>query len=396
MKKIKVTFLCLGLIIGLPLVAQIVPPYQKLLETIEINNLVLKALQKKQKAIQLESKTNLFLDDPEINFGYLWGNPRQQGKRTNFGISQSFDFPTLYFQRKKQAQTKQQSAIWEYRAGRMQVLLEAQQLCVQLTYQKATLKILHQREKEALRLVKAYEKSYETGESNIIDRNKARLYAKKLQQQTAQMQAEYAQNIEKLEGLNGGKSLTFTNQSFDLPTLPRRFENWFQEAELQNPALQYLAHQLKRDQRAVKVRHAEGLPKFNVGYAQELVNGEGFKGITFGISIPLFKNKNKVKTAKARVETSQFLLEDAKQRFYNELRGAYKAALCLQKEAIDYRNSVLKDNSLLLLKKALQVGELSLINYLQEIDFFYTAIQQSLQAERDYLLAVTQLYRVVL
>lgn len=47
------------------------------------------------------------------------------------------------------------------------------------------------------------------------------------------------------------------------------------------------------------------LPKFSAGYSLERTLGQKYQGISVGISIPLWENKNRVKQAKAGVVAAQ-------------------------------------------------------------------------------------------
>jgi len=49
-----------------------------------------------------------------------------------------------------------------------------------------------------------------------------------------------------------------------------------------------------------------------------------------------------------------------------------------------------------LLKKALDAGEISLLNYLTELGMYYNMANLTLEAERDYQKAVTELLAVEL
>ena len=61
---------------------------------IEQNNTTLSAYKNLNEAQKLENNTNIFLENPEVGFNYLWGDPSAIGNRQDFSVSQSFDFPT--------------------------------------------------------------------------------------------------------------------------------------------------------------------------------------------------------------------------------------------------------------------------------------------------------------
>ena len=160
--------------------------------------------------------------------------------------------------------------------------------------------------------------------------------------------------------------------------------------------MQYLSQQIDIDKQQVKLNTALSLPKFTAGYASEKTFGEDFKGITVGISIPLWENKNKVKLAKAQVKSTELLLEDSKLQFYTHLQQLHKTTFGLQESAQTYRSSILNNNNEELLKKALDAGQISLIEYLLESEYYYDVKNKMLEAERDFNLSLTELRAIEL
>ena len=138
------------------------------------------------------------------------------------------------------------------------------------------------------------------------------------------------------------------------------------------------------------------LPKFSAGYSLERTLGQKYQGISVGISIPLWENKNRVKQAKAGVVATQAREQDSKQQFYDRLRNLYMRTSGLQQTAIAYRESLKALNNTALLMKALDVGEISLLNYIVEIGLYYDTVNQTLAAERDFEKALADLSAVEL
>jgi outer membrane protein TolC len=158
--------------------------------------------------------------------------------------------------------------------------------------------------------------------------------------------------------------------------------------------LQYVNGQIAIGNQQVKLNRALGLPKFSAGYISEKIVGEHFQGVTVGVSVPLWENKNRVKEAKAQVRAAESALEDNKVQFYNRLQSLYLKASAMQQSAQKVRQSLSAYSNEPLLKKALDAGEISLLNYLLEIEYYYDAMNRVLEAERDYELATAELSAV--
>jgi outer membrane protein TolC len=126
----------------------------------------------------------------------------------------------------------------------------------------------------------------------------------------------------------------------------------------------------------------------------EKVVGERFQGVTVGVSIPLWENRNRMKQAKAALRTAESVLEDNKLQFYHRLQNLFIKAKRLQQEAASYRQALSAYNNEAFLKKALESGEVSLLNYLLEITYYYDAMQKMLESERDLGFALAELSAV--
>jgi len=109
----------------------------KMLLEIEKNNLVLAALKKKTEADKLGNRTGIYLSNPEFDFSYLVGNPSILGNRTDISLVQSFDFPTVYFHRKKIAGMNDMQADLAYQKQVKDVLHNARVICADIVYMNA-------------------------------------------------------------------------------------------------------------------------------------------------------------------------------------------------------------------------------------------------------------------
>ena len=190
--------------------------------------------------------------------------------------------------------------------------------------------------------------------------------------------------------------MVFAAASYPSNALPDDFEDWYATAEGKNPTLQYARRQTVIGKQQVKLNRAMGLPKFSAGYMSEKIVGEHFQGVTVGMSIPLWENKNRVKQAKAQAQAAETTLDDNKLQFYNRLQTFYFRAAVLQQNAQKIRQSLAENGNELLLKKALDAGEISLLNYLLEMEYYYDAMNKALEAERDFQKALAELSAVEL
>lgn len=366
----------------------------KVIEEIEVNSKTLNAIRQQIEAQKLENRTDIFLHDPEVEFSYLWGNPSELGKQKELSVTQSFDFPTAYGHRKKISKMQNQNLELQYKSERIDLLLKAKQLCINLAYNNALSKEYETRLSNAQQIASAYQLKFETGDASIIEKNKAMVNLTTVESEKNLIDIERKTILSELTALNGGIEIEFDDTFIATPPLPQNFNNWYSSAEAKSPMLQYLSQQIDINKQQVKLNTALALPKFTAGYASEKVIGEDFRGITVGISIPLWENKNKVKQAKAQARSTELLLDDSKLQFMMHLQQLYAKTSVMQENAQAYRSSISQHSNELLLKRALDEGQISLLEYLMETEYYYDVVNKTLEAERDYNLSLAELRAV--
>lgn len=392
MKTIIITMLVL--FAGITLNAQ--NNINPVLSSIEENNTTLKALREQAEADKLQNKTGIFLDDPEVGFNYLWGSPTDIGNRTDFSVSQTFDIPTITGMKSRLANGKNNLVEWQYKADRMNILLEAKQYCIELVYYNSLLKELYLRLEHAQTIAKGYKDRMDRGDVSILEYNKVNLNLSTIQGEISRMEVEREALFAQLKRLNGGIEVVFNDSDYGNHELPLNFDEWYVQAEDKNPILAYVRNEIEVSQKQVSLSKAMNLPKFTAGYMSEKVVGQRYQGVSLGISIPLWSNKNQVKQAKAAVAAAQSREADTKQQFYSQLQIQYSKAMGLKTTADKYRQSLANVNNTILLKKALDAGEISLLDYMVEMGLYYDNVNQTLAAERDYQLAFAELSAVEL
>jgi len=133
------------------------------------------------------------------------------------------------------------------------------------------------------------------------------------------------------------------------------------------------------------------MPKFQAGYMSESLVGQDFKGVTVGLSIPLWENKNTVKYAKANAIALENTASDNKMQLYSHLKVLHTKAISLQNNVSDYQSKLQLFNNSDLLKKALDKGEITLINYILELSIYYESVNNLLILERDMNKTIAEL-----
>lgn len=355
-----------------------------ILSAIEKNNTNLLALQKKTTAVKIGNKTGIYLQNPEIAFNYLWGNPTAIGNRTDINLKQTFDFPSAYSYKNQIAAIKNEQTDLEYYQQRKDLLLKSRLICYDLVYINSLKIELSKRLSHAQHMATSYQKQFDLGETNILALNKAQLNLLNLSNEIELLNIEKNALLGALTQLNGGIFIDFTESEYPVSVLSENFEQWYQQQEQSNPLLNWLKKEVEMSQKQQRLNNALSMPKFEVGYLSETNVEQAFKGFTVGMSIPLWEHKNTVKYSKANALAVKNLETDQKLQFYNQLKTVHQKVIELQKNTDEYQSKLELFNNFNLLYKALEKGEMNLIDYTIELSAYYESINKLHELKRDY------------
>ena len=384
----------LAILTSIPLFAQ--NSIGSVLSSIEENNTTLKSLRESVEAQRLENKTDIYLSNPEVGFNYLWGKPTDIGARTDFSIIQSLDIPTITGMKSRLASEKNDLVEWQYKADRINILLEAKLYCIDLIYYNALMKELNLRLQHAETIALGFKERLDKGDASILEYNKANLNMSTTQGEISRIEVERKALLSQLKRLNAGINISLDEAQYNSVELPLNFDDWYIQAEQKNPVLAYVKQEVEVSKKQVQLSKAMGLPEFSAGYMSEKVVGERYQGISVGVSIPLWENKNRIKHARSAVKAAESRESDSKQQFYGQLKILYDRTSGMQATANTYRKSLQTANNTDLLKKALDAGEISLLEYIVEIGLYYDIVSQALESERDFQKTYAELSAVEL
>lgn len=356
---------------------------QKVLADVEQNNTTLDAIRKKVDADKLGNKTGIYLQNPVLAFNYLWGSPSVIGNRKDFSILQTFDFPTAYRYKNQLSDLRNEQAELEFQKQLLTVLLETRLVCNDLIYVNALIDQRTKRLVNAQSIEKSFRQRFESGDANILEHNKAQLSFLNVGRELKSLETKRASLLMELTRLNGGQAVDFSENSYQVIEIPEDFDQWYAVAEQRNPTFAWLKKEIEASQKQSALNKAMSLPKLQAGYMSESVVGEQFQGVMLGLSVPLWENKNKVKYAQANALAMESMASDTKMQFYNHLKSIHAQAIALQKNVNEYRSVLGAIDNSALARKALDAGEISLIDYLVELSLYYESEDTLLELENE-------------
>ncbi len=363
-----------------------------ILSGIEENNRELSALRSRIEADKCGYKAEIALEDPEFGFDYLWGNP-DQGNRKDFSITQTLDLALLFGSKGKLAKTRAELSDLEYKVERQRILLEANKLCLEIIYRNALDRELVRNLSQADSLKMLMEKLYNEGSIGRKDCGEAALSATLARSEYNRNRIERDNLLAALAGMNGGEPVQLTATEFaEAEMLPADFAGWYSEAEDASPVLAYVAQQVNVSGQALKTGKIANAPKLTAGYMSELVTGSEFRGLTLGVTIPLWSVKNNVRQAKASYDASVKYQEDAAARYYTAMLQAYSRAQGLLDVLTDLESSMAEaEMTLRAVEQRCALGESPVMELLVERSLYTTLMKNTLEARLDYNLALADL-----
>ncbi len=384
----------LGVLLGCALAANAQQDgLTRVLQAVDSNNTALRALRASTDAISMANLTGLNPADPQVQFNYLGISPGISRMRRDFNVTQTIDFPTAYGHRRQIARSANEKAALEWASGRAEIRYEAAQAYINWVYTRQLADQLERRAGIADQLAEGYERAFQAGEVSVLERNKARINALNATK-TAELNAvESAALHAELTRLNGGNALPPVPMGYPAHALPADFEAWLSETLPRNTELASLEKDIAVGQAQQRLSKALALPAITGGYMYEEDIDARFSGVTLGLSIPLWQQRNTVKRARLQTQAYEQLKVDAGTQFYNAQKRLYQRAqrlTVLRDELLELTQDTESER---LLKRALDLGELSLLDYLVELTMYYEAIDRRLEAERDMHLALAELFK---
>jgi outer membrane protein TolC len=181
----------------------------------------------------------------------------------------------------------------------------------------------------------------------------------------------------------------------DYPTFPETSEEELVQLYRENdPELRLFAEDVNIAFQEIRLQENKNLPELSFSYGYEKTPDVRYAGPGASLSIPLWQNKNRVKLARSNWEFSQAKLDEETMNRENEIRWKAKQLLILKTNLDEMRNTLNSINSVDLLGKAMNAGEISIISYLNEIQYYYLVQTELFQLEQEYYQLLLDINRI--
>lgn len=345
------------------------------LKQIAQNNLTLRALQHDNEADVLDIKAENSLDGLSVEYSPFFRSGYSGVAESELVVSQEIQFPTKYADRNKQAKMLKSVGGKMYEKNRRDILLEAEQLCIDIIRLNMTMTMLDQRLKNSETLHQMYDKRMAAGDANILEVNKVKLDCMEVQTMVSEAQNERMLLLQQLQQLNGGKPVTIDSEKFPEFQPIKDFESYKALYLASDADIQMAETMLKSADMNVKMQKRGWLPNISFGYRRNTEQKEGVNGLMVGVSFPLYSNSKRIKAARERRQSAELQVEQARKDAESQLQSGYQQLVGLQ-QVLDHSDVKMMQESIVLFSKALQHGEINALDYYTEVNSIYEKLQR--------------------
>ena len=389
MKNFRQLFLLLMFFVGCSAYGQ--ENIKTILTSIEENNPTIAALKAQMDYQKAEARTNLLPPNPTLEGGRF---PAVEGAGVKYawGVSQSFEFPTVYAKRNQLAKTNDKLADVSFNAARQEVLLQAKHIILEYIQTKRMLAELNKREKFASNMLSIIKKKVDAGQATAMDLNNARLRMVEATQNASSMRSQKNILQRKIVLLNGGQELKITDSLLLLLPLDEK-ETVFSQFAQSDPRFAASQQMVTMAQQNKSLVAHQGLPELNIGYQSEQTDAEHFTGFKAGLSIPLWGNSGNRRAATIKLNKSQAQAHSQRVMLELEFEELYQQTLSIKSQLDELQKALKSNNNLELTQRALEAGEVSVIDFFNEVTFLYEITDKVFELELQYAKRYAELHR---
>ncbi|SDG42306.1 CusA/CzcA family heavy metal efflux RND transporter [Mucilaginibacter gossypii] len=363
------------------------------------NNLQVKHEQLKSKYQQVLIGTSANISQATL-FGEV-GQINSSYNDTKFGISQSFNFPTVYSRQKELLQEDWKNSILNIAVNEVLLKKQVSQVFNTLVYLENKRMLLQHADSLYLSFYKKAELRLAKGEANILEKTSAETLLGQVQMQLNQLKEDVA--IIQLQFqllLNSTEPLTPDKSDYKLAVTLAS-----DTLTLKNhPVIKLIAQQQQIADAAIRMEKSKLLPDLAIGYNNTSIKGIGadnklyngsnrFNSVQLGIGIPIFAGAQKARINSARVNKQ--IAESSYAMELQSMTTAYQSAVFQYHkylQTVQYFESKPLKNAALITVTANQQIAAGNINYLE----WTQLINQATTIKNDYLDAVRNLNEAII
>lgn len=318
-----------------------------------------------------------------------------------FGVSQSFNFPTVYKKQKNLLTEHWKIALLDVALKEAELKKAVSQTFYELIYLKEKETLLLKSDSIYSEFLKKAELRLKNGESNILEKITAESQRGNIALQLKQLMTEKETINLQFQLLLNTESKVAPNESTFKITTPITADS---NLITNHPLLKIVDQQRNASLAALKLEKSKLLPDINLGYYSMSMRGTGadnvlysgssrFQSAQLSIGIPLFYGAQKAKISTSKIyqsfnENNYLLQKQLLQKQYQAFYLQYKN----QAEAINYYEQTALPNAKLILETANKQFINGEINYLDWV----MLTNQAISIKSNYIDAIKSYNELVI
>lgn len=368
--------------------------YAPLIQAIDSNNTGLIAYQKSAEAQKMLNRTGLTPSNPQIGVNYIKPVGFTRSRLMDYNISQSIEFPTVYGHKRNVSNRQNEILDTDYYIFRADLINQVINTYLNWVYYNQLGEVLKQQKEYAESIATSYQKAFDAGGVNILDRNKAQVNAVNAQKEHELNVIEMNTAYQELMRYNQGSP--YVNLPTDFPDISNDVALMFAEESrfvTSNDVIKSVTQQIELSEAQERLAKAQALPEFNVGYMWGQEFEADFRGVSFGMTIPLWQQKNTKKYARMNTQALKETQENAQSQYTLQVKLLQSRATELYKVMNELERTISQTRGLELLKKALDLKEITILEYLVEQSMYFELTQKYLQTKMNLHITLADLYR---
>lgn len=310
------------------------------------------------------------LDKTQVYYGYDQNNIAENGLPLKvFGVSQSFQFPTIYGAQRKVEKQKVALTTQQYKLNERVLTKEVYLAYYNVVYNTNLVKQYMYLDSLYGQFSRAAKKRYDTGETNLLEKLTAETKQKEISIALAQAKEDVSKAYTMLnQWVQSDSSITVKED-----VLPRLV---LEEFTITNhPGMLYYNATETLAKSSLSLERQKLLPDLQFSVFQGTNNGtnsKNYNGFQVGVAIPIWFGANKSKINAAKTET--IIVANEFENYKTHLQSKYDGLfsdLKKYQETVDYYETTGKNLSKELTvtaSKAFQSGEIDFLQYVQLLE----------------------------
>ncbi len=369
--------------------------YDSIISQITSNNLSLKAERASLESRGLEIKAANNLPDPELGFEHQWGEGAL-GNKWNITVSQSFDWPGAYRARSQASRQAENAFAMLYKSKENDLKLNARRLLIDISYCLQRRKLTETVNANVARLNELISTAYEHGQATILDLSKIKLQLAESKTALETIDSELASLRADLIALNGNQAVSTDGlEAYDSDRLLSE-DRYLEAIDCGDITAASLKAESDYQHAGAQVARLGAYPGFSLGYVHNVELGEKFNGFSVSVTLPFFSNRHKSRSALLAAEAAEIAVTDYHMSAQTRIVTDFETAKRLEKRIDAYDAIFANDvDYLTLLKKSYDGGQITVLDYLLEINYFTEARLNYLSLCHDYRLRLADLNRYI-